>query len=84
MRIDTYTKVVLTIIAACLMCIAFKPVIAPQPVVAAQCADVIVQNGGLNAIPVRIVGIKQTFEDGTTGKRYYDEPWNALPVKEKP
>ncbi len=90
MRIDLYTKVVLTVIAVCLLCISFKLVFAPQPVVAAQCSNVIVDNTGLNAIPVRIVGIekysgyyRKIFEDGSSGKRLYTEPWDALPVVTK-
>jgi hypothetical protein len=46
-KVDRYTKFVLTIIALALSTLAFKDIIAPQPAVAAASTEEVVQFPGL-------------------------------------
>lgn len=73
MKIDLYTKVVLTIIALCLVWVCVKDVSVTQTASAqgTQPVSIVGITGGL-IIPVGISGIEQ----------YPSAPWDPLPVSE--
>jgi len=56
MKIDWYTKFILTVIAVLLLGILIKPGISPQKAQAGPGEGVYVENSDRNPIPVTIVG----------------------------
>lgn len=74
MRLDTYTKMVLTVIAVCLVWICARDITVTRTV-EAQMGSKVILSGADAPIPVVIQGIKR-------GKNVVgqDLPWEKLPV----